>query len=120
MVDDDTCLRCGEECDTTMHNLWECINILPFLNKILKTLKQCENLAKDITMREYLFGLNEANNEGINHILIELKMFLFYTFDYNDTVEQATKRFFGIVRRDITKEKSLAHNSTKYDSFVEK
>ena len=73
-------------------------------------------------MRQYLFGLCEANDEGTNHVLLEAKMFLFYNLkdNINESVESSVNRFLGVVRNVMIKEKALARNAIRYSRYEEK
>ena len=71
-------------------------------------------------MEEYLFGLFGADVDGINHFLIETKLFVFYSWKENEPPEARLARFYSIVRRVIMTEKKLAKTSIKYDIFAEK
>ena len=122
VVDDDLCDRCKEESDSIIHNLWDCFKIVPILSEIIKLVKDCTNLREDISMRQYLFGLCEANDEGTNHVLLEAKMFLFYNLkdNINESVESSVNRFLGVVRNVMIKEKALARNAIRYSRYEEK
>ena len=76
------------ETDHISHRLWDCICIRPFLETILQDVVNWTNTAQDITKVEYLFGMDGLNCDGINHFILEAKMFIFYSCV---TVTQATK-----------------------------
>ena len=44
VVDDDLCDESKEESDSIIHNLWDCVKIVPILSEILKLVKDCTNL----------------------------------------------------------------------------
>ena len=58
-------------------------------------------------MIEFLFGLDEADSEGINHYFLEAKMFIFYSWE-EENVDNIISRFHSTVRRVIKTEKHLA------------
>ena len=75
-------------------------------------------------MIEYLFGSNRRAKfvEGLNHILLEFKIFIFYnSADWeNENAESTLKRFICILKRLMVKEKLIAIRKNKYEIFIEK
>ena len=120
IIDSDTCSRCFEESDCIVHCLWDCREIIEFLKTIFQQIKDWSNYPRSISMEEYLCGLFGADVDGINHFLIETKLFVFYSWKENEPPEARLARFYSIVRRVIMTEKKLAKTSIKYDIFAEK
>ena len=68
------CTRCQDgEVDTVIHSLWDCCTIQPFIAQVLEIVAGWTG-REEIDMVEYLFGLNDADNEGTNHYLLEAKL----------------------------------------------
>ena len=120
VCDSDECLRCLEESDGIVHCLWECKEIVSFLQTILQSLRKWSNYHGHISMEEYLFGINWVEGDGINHFLIETKLFIFYSWKENELLEARLEHLYSIVRGVIKTEKKLATSPLKYDIFVEK
>ena len=77
-------------------------------------------------MLEYLFGLDVADSEGINHYLLEAKLFIFYNWkekvgrgeeeqeaEDTETTQAKVTRFHCKVRQVIKSEKYIATNQGK-------
>ena len=58
-----------------------------FLNNILKMVRKWTSQTQDISMVDYLFGMKGVDFEGINHFLIEVKLFIFYSWKETDSEE---------------------------------
>ena len=71
-------------------------------------------------MEEYLFGINWVEGDGINHFLIETKLFIFYSWKENELLEARLEHLYSILRGVIKTVKKLANSPLKYDIFVEK
>ena len=88
-------------------------------------------------MVEYLFGLDEEDSEGINHYLLEAKIFIFYNWrekvrqadeeqeaEDTETTQAKLVRFHCRVRRVIKTEKQIATNiygnEKRRESFYKK
>ena len=69
-------------------------------------------------MEDYIFGL-KGNNEALNQILLELKVFNFYNLQENPNTSNETfqKTFLSRIKKLILKEKDIAILGNKYDEF---
>ena len=56
-------------------------------------------------MRDYLFGIE--NEVGINHFWIEGKLFIFYNWKVEDSIESNKNRIISKLRRIIILEKQI-------------
>ena len=68
-------------------------------------------------MRKYLFGFQGNNFLGLNHVLLELKEFIFYYIEENERVEQLLERFTRRIMHLIIKEKMIALGADKFKAF---
>ena len=69
-------------------------------------------------MEDYIFGL-KGNNEALNQILLELKVFNFYNLQENPNTSNETfqKTFLSRIKKLMLKEKDIAILGNKYDEF---
>ena len=116
--DTDLCSKCDTERDTVLHNMWLCPVLVPYIEKIINFLKNECNVNEDITLVSYFFGFD--NNPGLNHILIELKKFIFYGWDINVNLRTFCERFENKIRNLIIKEKHVMIKKGKFEPFSEK
>ena len=63
------------------------------------------NRGRKINMRDYLFGIE--NEVGINHFWIEGKLFIFYNWKVEDSIESNKNRIISKLRRIIILEKQI-------------
>ena len=72
------CDHCHTERDTIIHRLYECEKIVLLVDSVLVKLREYYGLRSTITMNEYLFGKPGSEYLALNHILLELKKYVFY------------------------------------------
>ena len=137
VLDSNKCTKCeDEEVDTIIHCLWDCSRIQQFLTRVLENITTWNDREENITMEEYLFGVSCTECDGINHYLLEAKMFIFYNWIVeretaenaenrvdNEETESKMTRFHCIVRRVIKTEKHIAlgsHCPKKLENFYQK
>ena len=114
----DLCSRCSQCQDTVLHSVWECQQLVPYVSKILETLRQKCNFNEDITAKSYIFGLH--TNKGLNCILLELKNNLFYNKTQNINLDTFCEHFLKRIRNIIIKEKNISIEKGDYETFYEK
>ena len=69
-------------------------------------------------MKNYLFGFQGNKFSGLNHVLLELKKFIFYNWEENVRVEQLFERFKRRIMHMLIKEKNIALSVDKFDTFM--
>lgn len=116
--DSEICSKCELEPDTVEHCLWSCNLIVPYLEKVANFLRTECNLNEDISMIPYLFGFKE--NNGLNHILLELKKELFYNWNVNVEVDTFCERFLSKLRKLMVKEKQIMLEKNIFHKYLEK
>ena len=116
--DSDICSKCLIEQDTVLHSLWSCPSIVPFVSKIIEFLKIDCNVKEDISTVPYIFGFK--NNTGLNHILIELKKYIFYNWKEGVGIVAFCERFKAKIRKIIVMEKHLMISDKKFEIFFSK
>ena len=121
---DNQCVMCKEERDTIEHCLVDCEKIQGFLNLVRDVVIESTEDGLVINREHLIFGIydNLTENKGLNHFLIELKKFIFYTVrkDYNTTPDALLKRFLAKLRFIIIKEKQNAIIRNNYGKFSDK
>ena len=73
-----------------------------------------------ITVESYLFGFVGSRRDGLNHILLELKKYIFYNLRENMVVSAFCEHFQTTLRALMIKEKTNALSSNKMGTFNEK
>ena len=68
-------------------------------------------------MKQYLFGFQGNKFLGLNHVLLELKKYIFYNFEENVGVLQLFERFKRRIMHLIIKEKMVALKDGNYETF---
>ena len=101
--DSDLCSRCLESTDTVYHNLRQCSCLTPYLSACFEFLSSECNLVDTINAENYLFGF--FGQDGINHILLELKKLVFYSWKVEIGVIAFCELFLSKLRSLIIKEK---------------
>ena len=112
------CSKCLAVPDTVTHRMWSCPLLVPYVEEIINFLKNDCNVTEDISFVQYLFGF--GNNEGLNHILLELKKELFYNWDANVGVGTFCERFQVKVRKLMIKEKQIILSNNKFEKYLNK
>ena len=120
VLDSDTCGKCQVETGTIIHSLWECEKVYPLIDAFLSLIKRECHINFKIEMIDYLFGIDIINefSLGLNHCLLELKIFTFYNSGEGDDIKNLLPSFIKILGRLMVKEKNLAIQMNKYDEFA--
>ena len=120
ILDNDQCAICREQ-DTIIHKIWSCRRTLDFITVIFEFLNlECKT---DLTINDprnaYLFGFEPHSNEALNQILLELKIFNFYTLPKDARLNNDILKsiFFIRIRKIILQEKFISICKNKYDNF---
>ena len=116
----DLCCKCLQYPDTIYHNLWECCRLTPYLTSCFRFLKTECNLLDVICVENYLFGFIGSNREGINHVLLELKKYIFYSWKTEIGVNAFCEHLYRKLRYLIIKEKNIAQQNDNVQSFYKK
>ena len=104
--------------DTILHCLWQCQNVVPFVDRISDFLKiQC-NFQGNIDSLQYFFGFK--NNIAVNHIVLELKKELFYNWDSNVDVGIFLERFVAKIRKIMIIEKQCIKTDKMFNQYSKK
>ena len=112
-----TCDFCDLERDTIVHRLYECEVFASKLNDILIKVKKVCNLVEHISLTEYLFGKMGSENLGLNHVLLELKKYIFHASFECLNSPSLSDLFFNQIKKLIIKEKYIAIRDDKYEIF---
>ena len=101
--------------DTILHCLWQCQNVVPFVDRISDFLKiQC-NFQGNIDSLQYFFGFK--NNIAVNHIVLELKNEFFYNWDSNVDVGIFLERFVAKIRKIMIIEKQCIKTDKMFNQY---
>lgn len=123
-MESNVCILCNTERASIMHTLWECHKIVGFISEVFDFLnRECKNqLHIHHSRDEYLFGFMGGKFSGLNLILLELKIFIFYTLPTYNHFDLAAflKSFLQKIMAIILKEKCIAIEEKKYLSFESK
>ena len=103
-----------------VHSTWACVSIVPYIAHVIGFLRTECRIVVDITLIEYIFGFQDKNFVGLNHILLELKKELFYNCGENVSIDAFFVNFRKKIMHLIIKEKQIALSKDKLDLFVEK
>ena len=114
--DSELCSRCLE-IDTVQHSTWSCGTIAPFISFVIVFLNTKCTVGVDINMKQYMFGFQGNKLLGLNHVLLELKKYIFYNFEENVGVVHLFERFKRRIMHLIIKEKNLALSAGNYETF---
>ena len=71
-------------------------------------------------MVEFLFGKVGESYLALNHALLELKKFLFYSTKETISLPYFSELYFSRIKSLIIKEKKIAIKNDKYDNFSNK
>ena len=118
--DSNICDRCNIECDTIVHRLFDCEQIVQNISCIFSLLKNECNQFYNISMIDYLFGIQGGNNLALNHILLELKKFIFYATNEDLNSPTFCEQFLFKLRSLIIKEKRVSFENNKFENFCSK
>ena len=118
------CSRCIESSndltvrDNINHSLYSCPNLNLFLSKIFSFLIQECKAAVNISELDYLLGF--MDKFALNSVLLELKKFIFYSYNHNSNIDVQFSMFIKRLRRLILLEKSHYFSVNKIDYFYKK
>ena len=112
-----TCDFCNLERDTVVHRLYECEVFASKLNDILIKLKKVCKLVEHISLTEYLFGKMGSENLGLNHVILELKKYIFYASFECLNSPSLSDLFFNHIKNLIIREKYIALRDDRYENF---
>ena len=71
-------------------------------------------------MMDFLFGIHGCQYNGVNHILLELKKFLFYDWKPDICVDELCAKFRLRIIKIIIKEKNIYLVSNRIHEFYTK
>ena len=118
--DNNTCSKCDLEFDSICHALYDCEKVVPIISNIFSFLvNNCEKF-RGISMIDYLFGVQGRENDGLNHILLELKKFIFYDWNPEYSIESLCELFIIRIIKLIIKEKNIYLKNNNTDLFFMK
>ena len=93
--DSDTCSKCDIETDTVLHSTWLCVCVAPHITCLVSFLRNHCRVRVDITMITYLFGFQGMEYQGLNHILLEFKKYIFILWKRMSQFLIFVKHFVG-------------------------
>ena len=115
---------CNFERCTIEHCLIDCEKIQAFLDLIRNWIIREMEGGFNLNREHIIFGIytNLARNKGLNHFLLELKKFIFYTVrhDWESPADLLFSRFLSKIKFLIIKEKYISKLRGKYEAFTEK
>ena len=118
------CIMCNFERCTIEHCLIDCEKIQAFLDLARNWLVREIEGGFHLNREHMIFGIynNLVRNKGLNHFLLELKKFLFYTVrgDWESPADLLFSRFLSKIKFLIIKEKYISKLRGKYEAFTEK
>ena len=103
-----------------VHSTWACVSIVPYIAHVIGFLRTECRIVVDITLIEYIFGFQDNNFVGLNHILLELKKELFYNWEENVNIDAFFVNFKKKIMHLMIKEKQIALSTDKFELFTEK
>ena len=122
VTDSNTCQRCKVETDFVLHRLYECEKITPLIKRLENFLNHDCGIHVDLDLIPYIFGFttNESYTDGLNHCILEFKIYTFYSYKENLTTEGMFGIFLNILERLVIKEKQIALTKNKLENFTQK
>ena len=88
------------------------------MEKFIYFLKQTCGVQENIGFVEFMFGFKK--NVALNHIFLEFKKEVFYTFDKNVGVDTFCERVISKIRKNMIKEKNCVKSDKMHDYYVKK
>ena len=82
-----------------------------------KFLKDECGVTIDIGLIQYLFGISGSKYLGLNHVLLELKKTIFYSWDSNIENNAFCQQVKNNIKKIIIKEKSIMLKNNQYEEF---
>ena len=119
VTDSNICTRCQVETDFILHRLYECVKMVPLINRFQYFLNHDCGINVTLGLVPYIFGFPESESytDGLNHCILELKIYTFYSYNENIATEEMFKIFLRILERLLIKEKQIALNTNKYENL---
>ena len=71
-------------------------------------------------MENYLFGLDKKEMDGLNHYVLEAKIFVFYSWIGGESTEGMIGRFHKAIMRVINIEKQNCNGEVSRERFTQK
>ena len=102
--DNNICSKCLIEFDSICHSLYDCEKVVPIISNIFTFLVDNYKKVKSLSMIDYLFGIQGRENDGMNHLLLELKKYIFYDWSQEYSVDYMSEQFLFRVVKLIIKE----------------
>ena len=113
----DVCHLCNLERDTIVHRLYECETIVLKIEDVFEYLHLKCSVSRRITLTDYLFGMMGSEHLGLNHILLELKKYVFYSSAECISSPSFFNIFLLKIRNLIIKEKIIAQRDSNFSAF---
>ena len=118
----DRCLRVASneppERDNIIHSIFSCPRLQPFITKVFHILINDCKAVDHISQIGYLLGF--PDKEGLNSILLEVKKFIFYSYDPDKSIDIQISMLESRLRRLIILEKKYYSAIDKWDHFFDK
>ena len=115
--DTNVCQKCNLEFDSIEHSLFFCSEIVQIISTFLKFLKDECGVTTNIGLIQYLFGVSESKQQGLNHVLLELKKAIFYSWESNIGNDAFCEQVKNNIKKIIIKEKNVMVKNNQYDAF---
>ena len=115
--DTNICDKCSLEFDSIEHSLYSCSELTKMLRTFFQFLKTNCGVSVHIGMVEYLLGFSGMKNIGLNHVLLELKKSVFYSWNSNIDSDAFCDQVKCNIKRIMVKEKLIMIKNNKYEDF---
>ena len=115
--DTSVCQKCELEFDSIEHSLYSCSEIVHIIATFIKFLTDECGVTIDIGLIQYLFGISGSKYLGLNHVLLELKKAIFYSWDSNIENNAFCQQVNNNIKKIIFKEKSIMLKNNQYEEF---
>ena len=105
------------EFDSIEHSLYSCSEIVQTLTTFFQFLKvECE-INVNFGMVQYLMGFSGNENVGLNHVLLEFKKAISYSWDSNKDSDAFSEQVKYNIKRIMLKEKQNLTESYQYELY---
>ena len=111
------CQKCELEFDSIEHSLYSCSEIVHIIATFIKFLTDECGVTIHIGLIQYLFGISGSKYLGLNHVLLELKKAIFYSWDSNIENNAFCQQVKTNIKKIIIKEKSSMLKNNQYEEF---
>ena len=115
--DTNVCQKCNLEFDSIEHSLFFFSEIVQIISTFLKFLKDECGVTTNIGLIQYLFGVSGSKQQGLNHVLLELKKAIFYSWESNIGNDAFCEQVKNNIKKIIIKEKNVMVKNNQYDAF---